>query len=65
MKIEEDLEKAAFGEILPVPEKHSFYLVGIQVFEFLFEMIIPDTKKKNKLKGVKSVTFSFKHSVND
>ena len=66
MKIEEDLEKAAFGEILPVTSE-TLILLGfrVQVFEFLFKMIISWPKKKKKLKGVKSVTFSFKHSVND
>lgn len=67
MKIEEDLEKAAFGEILPVTSE-TLILLGfrVQVFEFLFKMIISwPKKKKKKLKGVKSVTFYFKHSVND
>lgn len=64
MKIEEDLEKVAFGEILPVTSEMLILLeLIVQVFEFLFKMII--SWQKNKLKGVKSVTFSFKHSVND
>lgn len=64
MKIEEDLEKVAFGEILPVTSETLILLeLIVQVFEFLFKMII--SWQKNKLKGVKSVTFSFKHSVND
>lgn len=64
MKIEEDLEKVAFGEILQVTSEMLILLeLIVQVFEFLFKMII--SWQKNKLKGVKSVTFSFKHSVND
>ena len=46
MKIEEDLENAAFDEILPVTSETLILLeLIVQVFEFLFKMIISWQKK--------------------